>query len=316
MDYEQEDHWFQTSEELCFILLFVFFSVMGLVGNGLVCFIIIRKGCRQSSRNWYILNLALSDIFTYVLCKPLTLVRLVLKNWPQGSVMCRMVPSLQTVYVFVSTLTLVVLAVDRYSAVMCNGRYSRLVLSPRYRLLLIWVVSVSIAVPIFVVHRLEEVKAFGGYVLYTVCLEQWNSQTSLTIYSIFVLLLHYLSPLTAILILHLLIGNFQHMRIGVEGSSRAPDLQWRRKRRRHRKNKWLLTSMAVSFAVVWLPLHVVNALASFDYMVWVQVCQLDLFLTFSDRCLSQSLAVSLSRCLSLSLSLALSLSLSLSLSPS
>lgn len=217
MDYEQEDHWFQTSEELCFILLFVFFSVMGLVGNGLVCFIIIRKGCRQSSRNWYILNLALSDIFTCVLCKPLTLVRLVLKTWPLGSVMCRVVPSLQTVYVFVSTLTLVALAVDRYSAVMCNGRYSRLVLSPRYRLLLIWVVSVSIAVPIFVVHRLEEVKAFGGYVLYTVCLEQWNSQTSLTIYSIFVLLLHYLSPLTAILILHLLIGNFLHMRIGGGG---------------------------------------------------------------------------------------------------
>ena len=101
-DYEQEDHWFQMSEELCFVFLFVFFSVMGLVGNGLVCFIIIRKGSKQSSRNWYIFNLAVSDILTCVLCKPFTLVRLVLKNWPLGSVMCQTVPSLQTVYVFVS----------------------------------------------------------------------------------------------------------------------------------------------------------------------------------------------------------------------
>ena len=278
-DYEQEDHWFQMSEELCFVFLFVFFSVMGLVGNGLVCFIIIRKGSRQSSRNWYIFNLAVSDILTCVLCKPLTLVRLVLKNWPLGSVMCQTVPSLQTVYVFVSTLTLVALAVDRYRAVVCSTRYaSRLVLSPRYCLLLIWVVSVSIAVPIFIVHRLEEVKGFGGYVLYTVCLEQWHSQTSLTVYTVFVLLLQYLSPLTAIVFLHLRIGNFLHMRIALESSSRTLDRQWRRKQRRHRKNMWLLSTMAASFAVVWLPLHLVNALASFHYLVLVHVCLLALSL--------------------------------------
>lgn len=274
-DYEQEDHWFHKSEELCFILLFAFFGFMGLVGNGLVCFIIVRKGRRQSSRNWYILNLAVSDILTCVLCKPLTLVRLVLKNWPLGSLMCKTVPSLQTVYVFVSTLTLVALAVDRYRAVTCSGPYSRLLLSPGYCLLVIWVLSVSIAVPIFVVHRLEEVKGFGGYVLYTVCLEQWHSQSSLTVYSVFVLLLQYLSPLSAIVTLHVLIGNFLRMRIGAEGPARVLDLQRRRKLRRHRKNMWLLTSMAVSFAVVWLPLHVVNALASFDYMVGARSCLCD-----------------------------------------
>ncbi|XP_070211013.1 QRFP-like peptide receptor [Littorina saxatilis] len=268
MDYEQEDHWFPRSEERCFILLFVFFMVLGLVGNGLVCFIIIRKGRRQSSRNWYILNLAVSDILTCVLCKPLTLVRLVLKNWTLGSVMCKVVPSFQTVYVFVSTLTLVALAVDRYRAVTCNGQYSRVILSPCTCIIIIWVLSVCISLPVFLVHRLEQVRGFGGYVLYNVCLEQWHSQTYLTVYTAFVLLLQYLSPLTAIVILHLLIGNFLRMRIVAEVASRLPDPQWRRKRQRHRKNMCLLTSMAVSFAVSWLPLHVVNSLASFDYMIF------------------------------------------------
>ncbi|XP_076461516.1 prolactin-releasing peptide receptor-like [Babylonia areolata] len=268
MDYEQEDHWFQPSEELCFILLFVFFIVLGLVGNGLVCFIIIRKGRRQSSRNWYILNLAVSDILTCLLCKPPTLVRLMLKNWPLGGALCKLVPSLQTVYVFVSTFTLVALAVDRYRAVMCPGQYSRVHVSPIYCLLLIWLLSMAIALPIFLVHRLEEVKGFGGYVLYTVCLEQWHSQTSLTVYTIFVLLLQYLSPLAAIVTLHLLIGNFLRLRIEAEGTARLPECQWQRKRQRHRKNMCLLTSMAASFAVSWLPLHVVNALASIDYLIF------------------------------------------------
>ncbi|XP_076438125.1 QRFP-like peptide receptor [Babylonia areolata] len=268
MDYQQEDHWFSSAAEACLIFFFVVFIVLGLVGNGLVCFIIIGNGWRQSSRNWYILNLALSDILTCVLCKPLTLVRLVLKNWPLGSVLCKLVPSLQTVYVFVSTLTLVALAVDRYRSVMSTGHFRHRVLwaTPCPCLAVIWGASVSIALPIFLVHRLQEVKGFGGYVLYTVCLEQWQSQSSLTVYTVFVLLLQYLSPLAAIVTLHLLIGKFLRMRIVAGGSSsRMADTQWRRKRKRHRKNMMMLSSMAVAFAVTWLPLHLVNALASFDY---------------------------------------------------
>ncbi|KAL8585961.1 hypothetical protein ACOMHN_059397 [Nucella lapillus] len=271
MDYQQEDHWFSATEETCLILFFVFFMILGLVGNGLVCFIIISKGSRQSSRNWYILNLALSDILTCVLCKPLTLVRLMLKNWPLGTVLCKLVPSLQTLYVFVSTLTLVALAVDRYRAVMCTHHYHHrgvFLVTPCYCLGVIWLASIAMALPIFLVHRLEEVWGFGGYVLYTVCLEQWHSQSSLTVYTVFVLLLQYLSPLSAIVTLHLLIGKFLRMRIEAGGSSRMPDPQLRRKRKRHRKNMWMLISMAVAFAVAWLPLHLANALASFDYQIF------------------------------------------------
>ena len=110
-------------------------------------------------------------------------------------------------------------------------------------------------------------RGFMGDVLYTVCLEQWPSQAALTAYTVCVVLLQYLSPLAAILTLHLLIANFLRMRIVSEGCARLPEAQWRRKRRRHRKNLCLLTSMAASFAVAWLPLHIVNALASIDYMV-------------------------------------------------
>nr|KAG5708340.1 hypothetical protein BaRGS_034371 [Batillaria attramentaria] len=291
MDYQQDDHWFQKKEELFLICTFVVFMLLGLVGNGIVCLIVVRKGPRQSSRNWYILNLAISDILTCAVCKPMTVVRLVLKNWPLGAAMCKVVPSLQTLYVFVSTLTLVALAVDRYRAVMCHGNYSRLPATPCYCLGLIWVLSVAIATPVFVVHRLEDVKGFGGYVLYTVCMEQWESQSSLTVYTVFVLLLQYLSPLAAIVILHFLIGHFLRMRIEAGGSVRMQDPQLRRKRRRHRKNVCLLVSMAGAFAVAWLPLHIVNALASIDYQIFQDtnfplihaVC---LLVAFSSVCLN------------------------------
>lgn len=261
LEYSQNDHWFSQSREMSLISSFVVLIVLGIVSNGLVCFIIVRNGIRKSSRNLYIMNLAISDILTCVLCKPLSVVRLVLKNWTLGEALCRLVPSLQTVYVFVSTLTLVALAVDRYRAITNNGNSIRSRLLPCYGLAFIWIVSVAIAAPLFAVHHVEEVKGFNGYVMYNLCLEQWRSPVSLTIYTVIVLLLQYLSPLLAIVILHLLIGSFLRMHI-TDGPYRLPDLHLRRKRCRHRKNMILLTSMAAAFAVAWLPLNLVNTLAT------------------------------------------------------
>ncbi len=46
-------------------------------------------------------------------CMPFTLVKLLLKNWPLGDAMCRLIPWLQAVNVFASTMTITAIALDR-----------------------------------------------------------------------------------------------------------------------------------------------------------------------------------------------------------
>ena len=43
-DYEQEERWLPKTEEIIFIVVFVILIILGLAGNGLVCFIVLRKG--------------------------------------------------------------------------------------------------------------------------------------------------------------------------------------------------------------------------------------------------------------------------------
>jgi hypothetical protein len=40
----EDDRWLPKNEEIIFITLFVLLIVLGLLGNGLVCFIVLRKG--------------------------------------------------------------------------------------------------------------------------------------------------------------------------------------------------------------------------------------------------------------------------------
>lgn len=261
-EYTEDKKWFSTTQEVAIICTFAIVSICGLIGNGLVIYIISQKGRRQSSRNWFILNLAASDILTCVVCKPLTVVRLVLKNWILGETLCKMVPSLQAVYVLVSTFTLVALAVDRYLSIIYNSHRSRYKSWVSLCIAFIWTSAIGISTPLAVVHEIKQVQGFNGKILYSLCLERWKSESAVASYTASLLLLQYLSPLVAIVVLHLLIGRFLRSRFR-NRSEDEPNA--RRKKARHRKNMLLLSSMAISFGVAWFPLHLVNAWATINY---------------------------------------------------
>ncbi|XP_041369799.1 orexin receptor type 2-like [Gigantopelta aegis] len=167
-EYRKSDRWFDTKTELALILSFTTLSVLGLSGNCLVCIVILLRKTFQSSRNWYIFNLAVSDILTCILCKPFVIIRMLMKNWYMGEFMCKVVPALQTVYVFVSTLTILALSVDRYKAILyTTNRYknSRVV---RTIIPIIWTISFVVALPTFLTHEVEPI----FYPLLSAVLEQ------------------------------------------------------------------------------------------------------------------------------------------------
>jgi hypothetical protein len=62
--------------------------VMGVLGNGLVLYIMMRHAERQTT-NCLIINLALSDLTFLVVVIPMTMMHYVLQTWTMGEFMCR-----------------------------------------------------------------------------------------------------------------------------------------------------------------------------------------------------------------------------------
>ncbi|XP_076438821.1 neuropeptide Y receptor type 2-like [Babylonia areolata] len=262
--------WFEPLTELCLVLAFSLAVLLGLMGNGLVASMLCHQARLRSPRHWYLLNLVVSDILTCVLCVPFTVVRLTLKDWRLGEVLCRTAPFLQMTYVFVSIFTILAIAVERYRSIVCSAhlrahhrhRLARVVIPA------IWLAAAALATPLAVTHRLEPVpnvtgreqgKGEGEEVL-TLCVEHWESDVWLGVYTVVLLLFQYLLPAAAIMALHLLICRFLRTRVHL----RADSARSRRKMARHRKNLVLLTVISVTFDVQWLPITVVNILADFD----------------------------------------------------
>ena len=268
-EYRKSDRWFDNSTELALILSFTTLSVLGLSGNCLVCIVILLRKTCQSSRNWYIFNLAMSDILTCLLCKPFVIIRMLLKNWYLGEFMCKLAPALQTVYVFVSTLTILALSVDRYKAILYTSNRYKNNCVVRITIPTIWTISFVIALPTFLTHEVEPVRnGYNSEILYSICREKWESYSLLTVYTTSISLIQYLSPMVAIVVLHFRICQFLRIRIDAQGNTQTDINGIRRKLRRHRKNVLLLASMAVAFVVSWLPLTLINIIADINYRIF------------------------------------------------
>ncbi|KAL8618040.1 hypothetical protein ACOMHN_021760 [Nucella lapillus] len=254
--------WFDPLTELCVVLAFCLAVLLGLLGNGVVAVMLCRRGHLRSPRHWYLLNLVVTDILTCVLCVPFTVVRLTLKDWRLGELLCRTAPFLQLTYIFVSIFTILAIAVERYRSIVFSTRLK----ADRQRLArvvipAIWVVAVGLALPLAVTHRLEPVPhVLGQEAVLTLCVEHWEDDRWLWAYTVLLLLFHYLLPAAAIMALHLLICRFLRTRVHL----RTESVRSRHKLARHRKNLVLLTVISVTFDIEWLPITVVNILADFD----------------------------------------------------
>jgi hypothetical protein len=95
----------------------------------------------------FILNLAASDIIVCLLSLPITPVTNIYKNWFFGGLLCRLIPYVQGVSVFICTFSLAAIALDRYVLIVTPhsrplSRHGALVLTA-----CLWSTSVIVTLP-------------------------------------------------------------------------------------------------------------------------------------------------------------------------
>ncbi|NWT18987.1 NPBW1 protein, partial [Vireo altiloquus] len=105
-----------------YITVPVIYSVIcavGLTGNTVVIYVILKAPKMKTVTNIFILNLAIADeLFTLVL--PINIADYLLLQWPFGEFMCKLIISIDQYNTFSSIYFLTVMSIDRYLVVVAT----------------------------------------------------------------------------------------------------------------------------------------------------------------------------------------------------
>ena len=209
---------FQISEyvQVIIIIMYSIIIVIAIGGNTIVCYLVYAYKRMHTVPNYFIVNLACSDIIMALFCIPFTFVaNLILNYWPFGEAMCPIVLYIQVVGVFLSAYTLVAMGIDRYIVIVHPFKPRISAKQTCVTIVIIWILSLLIPLPTLLKSRILYHSNTSGQ-----CMEVWESTTDKYVYSLMLMILHYFAPLTLLLFSYLKI-IYQIWVKNIDGSDRS-----------------------------------------------------------------------------------------------
>ncbi|XP_050409787.1 G-protein coupled receptor 161 [Patella vulgata] len=187
-----------TTTEISLMSVFLGIVILAsIVGNILVFVVFIKKRCLLTISNRFVLNLSVCNSFNIVLVMPCVLVSLIAKQWVLGDAWCQITGFIMNVVFGASTLTLLVISIDRYCAVVTPLHYSLLVTSQRCYLMIagVWMVAIVSSLPPLVGwNRMEFQKNK------MICTVKWSSEDTVDrYYTLFLVTVCFVLPLLGML---------------------------------------------------------------------------------------------------------------------
>uniref|UniRef100_A0A4W3J7D1 Neuropeptide FF receptor 1 n=1 Tax=Callorhinchus milii TaxID=7868 RepID=A0A4W3J7D1_CALMI len=253
-----------------FIVSYLIIFLLCMLGNGLVCFIVLRNRHMHTVTNLFILNLAVSDLLVGLFCMPTTLVDNILTGWPFGSFVCKMSGLVQGVSVSASVFTLVAIAVDRFRCIVYPFKQKLDIVTATVIIVVIWVLAVSIMCPsaimLQVIKLPDNVKVVSTtsnktYAYYQ-CFEAWPNQKMRNIYTTVLFANIYLAPLSLIVIMYARIGITLLKSILPAGGKPGQENQNSVPKKKQKVIK-MLAIVALLFTLSWLPLWTLMMLSDY-----------------------------------------------------
>ncbi|GCC25813.1 hypothetical protein chiPu_2000037 [Chiloscyllium punctatum] len=251
------------------VIQFVYALVclVGLAGNAMVIFVILRYAKMKTATNIYLLNLALADEL-FMLSVPFVAAAAALDRWPFGPLMCRAVLSVDGLNQFTSVFGLTVLSADRYVAVVHPIKAARYRRPSVARLvnLGVWLLSLLVILPIVV---------FAGTAP-VMCAFLWPQPAWSVAFVVYTFLLGFLLPVLAISLCYLLI-ILQTRAVALKAG-------WHQRRRSERKLTRLVLTVVAVFVVCWLPFYAVHLAGVFLAQRNTTVNHLCVILSYANSC--------------------------------
>uniref|UniRef100_A0A8B9H8M3 Neuropeptide FF receptor 1 n=1 Tax=Astyanax mexicanus TaxID=7994 RepID=A0A8B9H8M3_ASTMX len=254
-----------------FILAYILIFFLCMVGNLLVCFIVLKNKQMRTVTNIFILNLAISDLLVGIFCLPITLADNLVTGWPFDEVTCKMSGLIQGASVSASVFTLVAIAVERFRCIVYPFQQKLTLRQAIITIAFIWALAIIIMCPSAVTLTVSH-DAFhfmvdrdnATYPLYT-CWEAWPDQSMRKIYTMVLFSHIYLAPVTLIVIMYTRIALKLFKSPASIRDAQAED-EGRRVYRRKIRVVNMLLIVALLFTVSWLPLWIIILLTDYGNM--------------------------------------------------
>ncbi len=233
-------------------ILFGLVTVVGIIGNGLVIYVICSRQKMRTVTNLLLLNLAIADMSFILIIPPLTAYMWAMNSWPFGVLLCKTMHFLLNVSAYVTVYTLVLISVVRYLTIVYSTETIRFRTKQNMVILcvLIWAVMLSVNIPITLSYT---VKDFAPGVSMCLPVEVDNDggrKTCQSIYATF-FTFAYVLPLFVIAVFSFCILHH----INKQRSTMLEKKNTKSDGRKKQATRVIILVVAI-FATTWLPIHI------------------------------------------------------------
>ncbi|XP_061491190.1 substance-K receptor [Rhineura floridana] len=237
-------------------ITYSFIVIVSVVGNGTVIWIILSHQRMRTVTNYFIVNLAFSDLIMTALNTVFNFIYASHNVWYFGEGFCRFLNFIPVTAMFVSIYSMTAVAAERYMAIIYPFKRKLSASHTKVVIGMIWLVAFGLAFPQFFYAQINNDNGM------TKCIVAWpeDFHQKHLMYHVTVIVLVYLLPLLVMFITYSAIGS-------ALWNKAVPGDHTNRVYNQHQitaKKKFVRTMVAVviTFAVCWFPYHLYFVLGS------------------------------------------------------
>ena len=232
--------------QIYLITCYIFICFCGLVGNGLVIYVVCRFSKMKTVTNFYILNLALSDVL-FLLSLPFLIMTTIIEHWIFGRVMCKFYLVMFSINFFTNTFTLTAMSADRYLAICHPIRsvYYRTTRVAMFVCLSIWVLSFLVMLPVILYSTTVPNQLVPSRETCTISWPENQPIRTDKAFTWYTFLLGFLIPVSLICVFYI--------SVVIRLRSVGPCSKSNKRKKSNKKVTRLVIAMICVFIVCWLP---------------------------------------------------------------
>ncbi|XP_041353696.1 neuropeptide Y receptor type 5-like [Gigantopelta aegis] len=250
-DVLKKKHW-----QIVMIILYSIVIFVGFFGNLVVVIVIVKYRQLHTVTNIFIANLAVADIVLCIFNLPFQLHYQLTDKWAFGEILCHITMPTFGVPIFVSSLSILCIAIDRYLLIVFPFTKHMSNTVALVIIALIGLITIGLAVPLMMHTKVEifEEPLLNIYKVY--CVEIWTSARTKRAYSVSVFTLQFAIPIIATTIFYSCICMVLKKR----------PIKKKETRKSRRTTK-ILISVVLTFTLCWLPWNIFSLATEFHHSV-------------------------------------------------
>ncbi|XP_015743428.1 substance-K receptor isoform X1 [Python bivittatus] len=243
-------------------ITYLFIVTASIVGNGTVIWIILSHQQMRTVTNYFIVNLALSDLLMSALNTVFNFIYACHNVWYFGEGFCRFHNFVPVTAMFVSIYSMTAVAAERYMAIIYPFKQKLSAANTKVIIGIIWLVACGLAFPQFFY---AQVITDNGMAKCAVAWPHDHGQRQQLTYHIAVIVLVYVLPLTVMFVTYSAIGiTLWHNDVPGDHTNMV---YYHRKTVAKKKFVRAMVAVVITFAICWFPYHLYFILGS----IWKEI---------------------------------------------